>query len=253
MLSARNTSFNALFMHDDFKNPFKLVHGSAMKAAAWVLRTNATGRIITVEFNASGSVGKALVKVSDNKVGTYVHHGTPAFKLENVRVELKNKKLQGAGKSAWHGTAMVVSTDKWSFSVWSKPYPNAAANPGKNLLNIQIDPLYDADSDPVAPHGLIGQSWDGDGLAANGLVDDYSASEVTTSAMAEGALEGKASDYAMKAQFSTKFTYSRFDSTSAKHRDVTKLKVDKSKRVKTAAGSVGAAADVDADEDADKA
>ena len=42
----------------------------------------------------------------------------------------------------------------------------------------------DVDNDPIAPHGLIGQSWDGDGKATHGLIDDYSANEVTTDASA---------------------------------------------------------------------
>jgi len=243
MLSARNVTFNALFMHDDFKNMFKVVHGSAMKAATWVLRTNATGRIVTIEYNATTTSGmRALVRVDGSAAATWVHHKAPAFQLENVRVEMRAKRLSGAGKKPWHGTALLVNTGLWSIGVWSKPYPNAAANPGKALLNIQIDPLYDADHDPVAPHGLIGQSWDGDGMATNGLLDDYSAQEVTTQAMAEGAIEGAAEDYAMNHKFGTDFKYTRFDAKSAKHRDTSKLSAPK--RVAGASTSAGAAEDV---------
>ena len=35
------------------------------------------------------------------------------------------------------------------------------------LLDVQLNPLYDADHDVVAPHGLIGQSWDGDGVGVD--------------------------------------------------------------------------------------
>jgi len=42
-------------------------------------------------------------------------------------------------------------------------------------------------------------------------------------AQAEGAIEGIWSDYKMTAPFATDFKYSRFDATSAKHRDVSKL------------------------------
>ena len=32
----------------------------------------------------------------------------------------------------------------------------------------------------VAPHGLIGQTFDGDGVAVDGAIDDYSAKVVVT-------------------------------------------------------------------------
>lgn len=225
MLSARNTSLNVLFVHDDFRNPNKLVHGSAMKAAAWKLRTNVTGRVVTVEFNASSIVpNRALVHVSDSKVGVWVAHGGKPFRLENVLVEMKEKKQVGIGKHGmWHGTALVVSSGLWRTSVWNKPFPNAPSNPGKALLNIHVEPLYDADSDPVAPHGLIGQSYDGDGQAVNGATDDYTTREVTTEAMAEGAVEGTASDYKMAHKFDDEFRFARFDLLAAKPRDVSKL------------------------------
>jgi len=223
MLSARNVTMNTFFAHDDFLNKNKLVHGSAMKAAAWVIRTNLTGKVLTVEYNATTSTQpSANVKVSGVATSVSVTHGKP-LKLENVRVELRERKLTGATKLAFHGVALVVNTGLWEMTVWSKAYPNAKANPGKALLNIHIEALYDADTDPVAPHGLIGQSYDGDALPVNGELDDYQGKEVTTKAMAEGAIEGTASEYELHHKFATRFKYSRFDATSAKHRDPTEL------------------------------
>merc|ERR1719487_2792535 len=228
MLSARNVSFNVLFQHDDFKNPYKLVHGSAMKSAAWVIRSNLTGSLVTIEYNATSSgVTRALAHVSGFEGGQYITHGGKPFVFENVKVEMKEKRLSGASANtkgkAWHGTALIVTAGNWQINVWNKPYPNAAANPGKSLLNVNIDPLHDADADPVAPHGLIGQAWDGDGEPMDGLLDDYSTKEVTTQAMGEGAIEGKAVDYKLRHKFATHFKYSRFDALTAKHRDVSKL------------------------------
>jgi hypothetical protein len=248
MLSARNTSFNVLFDNDDFKNPYKLVHGSAMKGAAWVLRTNISGLTVSIEYNASaGLPNRALVRVSGKKTGVWVGHGSKPFVLENIRVEMREKKQVGMGKrGAWHGIALIVSTNLWHFDVWNKPFPNWKENLGKALLNIHMEPLYDADHDPVAPHGLIGQSYDGDGQAVNGAVDDYSEDEVTTEAMAEGAVEGKASDYKMSDKFETQFKFTRFDATSAKPRDVSKLTGDKPIRKGGAVPlSAGAGADVE--------
>ena len=144
-------------------------------------------------------------------------------------------------------------------NVWNKPYPNAASNPGKALLNINIEPLYDADNDVVAPHGLIGQSWDGDGKPTDGLLDDYSGAEVTTEAMGEGALEGVASDYKLRHKFATNFKFSRYDATAAKHRDVSKIAPAKRKSASVVhdlaeehmeqSSPVGAASDVEDDEE----
>jgi len=61
----------------------------------------------------------------------------------------------------------------------------------------------------VWPHGLIGQSFDGDGAPLSGRVDDYSTPVVHTSAMAEGAIEGTADDYRLPSAFSAAFRYSR--------------------------------------------
>jgi len=248
MLSSRNVSFNVLFVHDDFLNPYKLIHGSAMKGAAWMLRTNVTGRIVTVEYNASSAVpNRALVRVSGSTVGVWVAHSGKPFSVENVHIEMREKKLAGIGKGVWHGVALIVNTGRWRTNVWNKPFPNAVANPGKALLNVHIEPLYDADHDIVAPHGLIGQSYDGDGQGVNGASDDYTVSDVvTTKAMAEGAIEGKASDYKMAGKFDIDFPYTRFDKLVAKPRDVSKLTGQRSKLTSGKVSmSAGAGADVE--------
>jgi hypothetical protein len=70
--------------------------------------------------------------------------------------------------------------------------------------------------------------------------------QVTTKAMAEGAIEGHHTDYKMGSGFSTDFVYTRFDKTAAKPRDVSKLsgkRVGKDSKRHQASG-VGANADV---------
>jgi len=221
-----------------------------MKAAAWVMRTNVTGKVVTIEYNASAAARTAaFVKVSDGSAGVWVHHGQKPFTLENVRIEMRERKISGASKKSLHGVALLVQvTDMWQMSVWSKPYPNAAANPGKALLNIHIEALYNADEDPVAPHGLIGQSYDGDATPIDGELDDYKGKEITTKAMAEGALEGLAADYELKHKFATHFKYSRFDATSAKHRDVTKLASTKGSVPRKDVSAAMATADLEDDD-----
>jgi hypothetical protein len=103
------------------------------------------------------------------------------------------------------------------------PFPFAGLNPRQKLINVKVKALYDADNDVVAPHGLFGQSYDGDEVAVDGAVDARNQEEATTTAQAEGAIEGVIADYKMADKFATEFKYSRFDATSAPHRDVTKL------------------------------
>ena len=55
------------------------------------------------------------------------------------------------------------------------------------------------------------QTFDGDGVAIDGAIDDYSGKVVVTKAMGEGAIEGVAADYKLPAgdPFSTKFKCDR--------------------------------------------
>lgn len=217
MISARNLSANVLFQHDDFRNPRKLVHGSKMSRLGLVMRTALTGQLVKLDYNATlNSRQQAVLHTAS---GTrFVDHTHP-FHFENVDITFREKKMGAYG----HSIAMFVTTGRWKVEAFSKHYPNAEANPGKALLNLQVQATYDADHDVVAPHGIIGQSYDGDSVAVDGALDDYGPAEVTTSAMAEGAIEGTAADYKMTTEYATEFKYTRFDATQAKPRDVSKL------------------------------
>jgi len=65
------------------------------------------------------------------------------------------------------------------------------------------------------PHGLVGQSFSQFSPPSPrlGRVDEYpTEGHVTTSAMAEGAIEGRASMYEVASAHATAFVFSRFDS-----------------------------------------
>ena len=61
----------------------------------------------------------------------------------------------------------------------------------------------------MKPHGIIGQSFDGDDVGVNGKQDPYTGATpgplLVTSAMAEGAIEGEAAEYKMPSKFATAF------------------------------------------------
>merc|ERR1719217_1820991 len=121
--------------------------------------------------------------------------------------------------------SLTVVTKKWRFSATVSPFPfgKLDANKNKVLIDVAIQPLYDADADVVAPHGIIGQAYDGDGLAVDGKMDGTKSGESTTAAQAEGAIEGTWEDYIMAGNFATDFKYSRFGLAKAAPRDVSKL------------------------------
>jgi len=243
LVSAKNASFNVLFEHSDFNNKNRLVHGSAMTGLAAQFRSSLTGSLVTVEFNASSVAPYRAVVRQNGNVKYLAQGGEPSFKFENLQVSVSQKKYGTKG----HGLALTVGDGRWECQAWSKPYPNPASNPGKALLDIKVSALYDADHDIVAPHGLIGQSYDGDTVAVDGAQDDYTGREVTTKAMGEGAIEGDAADYAMADKFTTQFKYSRFDAVSAKPRNVALLSGRKTDHRMKGAGPIGASADVTED------
>ena len=85
----------------------------------------------------------------------------------------------------------------------------------------------------VAPHGLIGQSFDGDAIAVDGKKDRYrelwwrqtsfKSKEITTEAQGEGAIEGSADDYKIDDPFGHTFKYSRCSAFEAAPRSVSAL------------------------------
>ena len=129
-------------------------------------------------------------------------------------------------KEHMHEAVLAVGNGEWRVLCRAKLYPYSTSNKHKKRLDTTIMPAADKNTEVVvAPHGLIGQTFDGDAVAVDGAQDDYSGSVVHTKAMGEGAIEGVASDYAVAAEdpYAVDFKYSRFDSVSAAPRDVSKL------------------------------
>ena len=252
-LSAKNISLNLFFVNAEFKQPSRewaAIHGSHMAKFAMKVRTMLTGKTFTIEYAAaSAPPHRIVVRDEAGAIVKTVTHGSGNFVYENLVVSMRVRDSERAWKQGeFQKVTAVVNTMRWLVEATSKPWPNAEKNPRKALLDVKMSALYDADKDVVAPHGLIGQSYDGDGVGINGKLDNYSSAlpEVTTSAMAEGAIEGVAADYVMRSKFDTAFKYSRFDAVVAKPRDVSTLTGLRTVGGKVAAvGMVGASPDVD--------
>ena len=138
---------------------------------------------------------------------------------------------------AFDGRTLTVVTPEWAIALHNKVKPGiigaSTCAAGKCFLEVSLTPRFDADHAKVAPHGLIGQSYDGDDLGVIGKTDTYATrgNEVTTHAMGEGAIEGVAADYEMPSKWATAFKYSRFGLTAAPPRDPSALSGEKVKRV----------------------
>jgi len=226
VLSAKNVSINVFFVHAEFRHLKQRVHGSHMAKLAMVVRTMRSGKIFKIEFSAVASLQVVLIWDEDSTLVKAVTQSSGDFVYENLMVTVRQRNGESLSKGPrW--PVVSINTTQWLVEAQTRPFRSFR---GMTLLNFQLTPLYDADHDVVAPHGLIGQSWDGDDVAIDGAQDDYTAYEVTTKAMAEGAIEGTAADYEMDDKFSTLFKYSRFDAVAAKPRDVSVLTGAQKKR-----------------------
>eukprot|EP00965_Chrysotila_dentata_P096404 3186016-Pleurochrysis_carterae.AAC.2 len=141
-----------------------------MAAAFWVIRTS-TGKLLNIEYNDSFKAGGFVYEQGHKNV--FVRDGEPPVVVDNVAVSVVGH------------TMTVVVQDKWELAATIAPFPfGNLLNKNKNLLNININPLYNADADVVAPHGIIGQAYDGDNIGINGKSDSERGPETTTKAQA---------------------------------------------------------------------
>ena len=218
LLSHANISVNAHFQHVDYISPGlrkKIVHGSYMRTAYLRVLTNAS-RTVQAEYAAAHPLS-AWVRLDGVDVW-----GGARLKIDNVLLVLQSRTF-------------TVTTPEWLVRVSSKVNPDiinaTTCATGRCILNVQLEPLFDTDHAKVAPHGLIGQSFDADDIAVVGKADRYNLQESTTSAMGEGAIEGVAVQYKVMGAFATQFAFSRFGKVSALSRNVSLLTGTKMMRV----------------------
>jgi len=227
LLSHRNVSMNVKFEKADFHWNKRTVHGTRLSAAYWTLRTVA-GKEVTVSVDALNSTAahKALGQLAVVKEGGVVvpFSEDQPFASANVAVKITGRKV-------------TVTNGAWEMAAHVSPFPFAQLNKGQVLLNVAIKPLVDVENDAVAPHGLIGQSWDGDEVDFDGAVDTDRSVETTTKAQGEGAIEGSLDEYKMSGPHATAFKYARFDARRAARRDASKL--TGTRRPKATRGTVG--------------
>lgn len=239
-LTAKNLSLNVMTELADFElhpsnhSRHKDVHGSFLTEAHVVARTN-TGKVVRVSFWAD--------KIGAGNIGWCngtVDYG-PVFALskeaKHTSKEVDNVLIKQDFSS------MHVITPEFEIVVTPNLFRLERNVKGHHhRLDVHLRLRVAENSLRVPPHGIIGQGWDGDGMAISGEQDTFPHSgDFTTYAMAKGAIEGVPDDYKMASRYATDFHYSRFDTVFDSPRNVAKLvaagKLNEPKTVSTATGS----------------
>jgi len=133
----------------------------------------------------------------------------------------------GAGGATTAHSSAVFALPEWEVGVKSHPVYDRIEGP-MHRLDLSLRPLLPEARLAKWPHGLIGQSFNGDARPRQGKQDDYSTPVVWTTAQAEGAIEGVADDYRVAAPFATEFCFSRFDPIPGGKRDPAPVAAPKS-------------------------
>ena len=252
LLSAPDLSFTARFRYADFVSPYsrQLVHGSFVRGAYWNVRVPSTGRVLRVSFTCEPE--QRAIEVVDGD------GDEPADVISHVRGRWTRRhcSTSSAGEGALPmarrcANSSLPMAGRWTLRrsidggdveialanvkgstrltlatrSWRTVAECTAAQPhhGIRRLNVKVHPKARSALAPVAPHGLLGQTFDGDGLPINGHRDDYTKRHVNASrhhpggvistlSLGEGAFEGSADDYRLPdaSPFATAFKYSRF-------------------------------------------
>lgn len=191
-------------------NPARYVYGSFFTAFSATLRTEARdvfgfdGEARVPGFTALDQYGARVAEMRTFWRG---------WKRDRSEVFLRQETI-------------TISSSGWEVNVTRRPI--------FHFMKGTSDFRYDFSFAPTSkvtcfPHGIISQSFDNDRRAINGRLDDYDTPVVVTKAMAEGAIEGTAEQYALftpHARSLAAFRYSRFEKAVADvcaPRDVSEL------------------------------
>jgi hypothetical protein len=214
-LNGRFADANFTLAPEDARSEYvRQVRGSVIRDIFVSARAGATN--VTLEYLAAHS-RKILLRA------TAAH--APAFdvNLTTAHGPLTFGDLTIELREAWP-VELIVASAEWQLTAKPATYRQAADGARMTRLDVAIAARADPLEAHVAPHGLIGQGFDG--LHIEGEVDDYVPDEngiFTTTAQGEGAIEGTVADYEVPSPFATEFKYGRFDAASAPPRDTSKL------------------------------
>jgi len=191
----------------------QIVSGSFFTQAFITVRTAVTGAVVRIamiasEYRAFRVYHDTIASVAANSTQFETH---THFSFEGVEAEMQGGRLV-VRAHGWKLMAIPRYLHRPILGTSLAPVGDAS----HWFLDTSMEPLKAIEvPGRIAPHGVIGQSYDGSGQAVEGNIDEYpDASLFVTYAQAEGAIEGSYSDYALASPFSTDFKYSRFDAAA---------------------------------------
>lgn len=205
--TAANLSLNVKTEMTTFQLKNVKVHGSFLTEAHIVAMTE-HGRFFNISYFAKQLnskpygwnmvVGSCAKGTRTTKFRLLPHHSKSC---DNLIAELEFSTLN-------------LFTPQWNIGIHGKPVYDHISGPDTRI-NIQVNQRVVYDKLWHPPHGIVGQSFDGDDLPRFGKVDDYpEEGEFTTSANAEGAIEGTHKNYEMLYPFDIDYMFSRFFKTA---------------------------------------
>jgi hypothetical protein len=225
MLQVSNLSVNVRFTFANFtlgpEDPraadVREVRGSHLTAVFMVAR--AGGTLVKIEYDGAARPHTARVVATtdghaESQVDLAVTSATGPLTFGNLTILMRTAQP----------VELVVSNTDWRVTAKPAVFRAAADGARKTRVDLAVAALADPLEAPVAPHGLLGQGFDG--LRIEGKKDGYVPDEsgvFVTKAQGEGAIEGSVGDYQMKEPYATDFTFGRFDKAQAAPRDTAKL------------------------------
>ena len=240
-LSLATAEFAPYFQEVDFwyfapTGAKQLVHGTFMTKAAWRIRTS-MGRELLIKADAmkKGMLDVLVVpSLADSLALDAPDLASLALTVKPwQRIAFDDVKIETYMLTA------TVETAEWSVNVTAKPI-YGLVQPMINETHVhghwaedqkRLDLVIKGSFPQPDAHGIVGQSYR-DSEVRHGKLDDYGIDEagatkrmadvangegmmppLTTSAQAEGAIDGVYTDYELDSPFATSFAYSRYLST----------------------------------------
>jgi hypothetical protein len=171
-----------------------------------ILRNNTVyGSFVTGAYMQTESM-QVRFEAFQNMLGAY-----SSGRCGNRRFVLRSyqSKVCGDVELVMNYSSFFLKSTEWSIAIQPKPIYDRIDGPFKRL-DISISNVIPQFNFKHTPHGLLGQSFDSDHMAVFGLTESFNTNPYHTRYMAEGAIEGHASDYEVTDKFSNDFVYSRF-------------------------------------------
>jgi len=228
-LSAQNLSVNVLIENASFylreapEYANVTVHGTMITEVYIVARTT-KGQLFNVTYSANlvneQNYGTEAVAATCSSLYTDAPSAKPSHPAPH-RKAICDEVTVTRSYSTMH-----LAAPDWQLSISPRPVFDRISG-AHHRMDLRIKLVTPEAKLPTAPHGIIGQSWDGDGLATDGQVDVYPRTEgavFTTYAMAEGAIQGSASDYEVATAYDTRFKYSRYGTHGSPPRNASSLR-----------------------------